>query len=66
MSKHHETHWERLGAFVTRLMEKEQVPGVAVGVLHKDEMSTAGFGVTNMDHPLPVTDETHMCLDHFG
>jgi CubicO group peptidase (beta-lactamase class C family) len=39
-------------------MEAKGIPGVAVGVLCQGETHTAGFGVTNVDHPLPVTDET--------
>ncbi len=34
------------------------VPGVAVGVLLDDEVYTAGFGVTNVEHPLPVDSGT--------
>jgi CubicO group peptidase (beta-lactamase class C family) len=51
-------NWARLGNLVAQLMDKTGVPGVCVGILHKDEMATAGFGVTNAEHPLPVTDET--------
>jgi len=29
-----------------------------VGILHRGQTLTAGFGVTNMEHPLPFTDET--------
>jgi CubicO group peptidase (beta-lactamase class C family) len=50
--------WNRLGDYVTAQMEKRGVPGVAIGILHNGSMQTAGFGVTNVDHPLPVTDET--------
>ena len=39
-------------------IEKRDVPGAVVGILHEGETRTAGFGVTNVDHPLPVTDET--------
>ena len=39
-------------------MEDQQVPGVVVGVLHGAEELVAAFGVTNIDHPLEVTDET--------
>ncbi len=39
-------------------MSKWNIPGLTVGVLHQGEMATAGFGVTNVDHPLLVTDET--------
>ena len=34
------------------------VPGVAVGVLHGQDELVASFGVTNIDHPLDVTDRT--------
>lgn len=35
-----------------------QVPGAAVGVLHDSVIYAAGVGVTNVEHPLPVTPET--------
>lgn len=58
MKDSHGAHWENLGEFVRQVMEKEKVPGVGLGILHRDEVAAAGFGVTNVDHPLPVTDET--------
>ncbi len=58
MSTSHEANWDRLREFVAKVMKDKGVPGVAVGILHKGETATAGFGVTNVDHPLPVTDET--------
>ena len=58
MSANHQTTFERLSEFVSKVMEKKDIPGVAVGVLHEGEVRAAGFGVTNVDHPLPVTDET--------
>src|SRR5688500_10020319 len=30
------------------------IPGVAVGLLWDDEVFTAGLGVNNVEHPLPV------------
>jgi CubicO group peptidase (beta-lactamase class C family) len=39
-------------------MERLGVPGVAVGVVHGDHQYVAGFGVTNIDHPLPVDADT--------
>ena len=39
-------------------MERLHVPGVALGVIHGDVEHTAGFGVTNIDHPLPVDADT--------
>ena len=50
--------FERLCAYVEQQMEDRRVPGVAVGVQYRGETYTAGFGVTNAEHPLPVTDET--------
>ena len=47
-----------LEAFVSRRMEELQVPGVAVGIVQGDDEYAAGFGVTNLDHPLPVDTET--------
>ncbi|MBM4413762.1 MAG: beta-lactamase family protein, partial [Chloroflexi bacterium] len=39
-------------------MKRLNVPGVSVAVLHGDDVHSAGFGVTNVDHPLPVTADT--------
>jgi CubicO group peptidase (beta-lactamase class C family) len=43
---------------VTEAMVRLQVPGVAVGILHNGEEHLAGFGVTNIHHPLPVDGDT--------
>jgi len=48
----------RLGEFVRQEMERLQVPGVSVGVHHEGREYTAGFGITNVNHPLPVTEDT--------
>jgi CubicO group peptidase (beta-lactamase class C family) len=34
------------------------VPGTAIGVLHGDTMYSGAVGITNVEHPLPVTHET--------
>jgi CubicO group peptidase (beta-lactamase class C family) len=47
-----------LDAFLTERMAELKVPGVAVGVIAGDREHTAGFGVTNLDHPLPVDADT--------
>ena len=39
-------------------MKRLQVPGVAIGIWHKGKEYAAGFGVTNVEHPLPVTPDT--------
>jgi CubicO group peptidase (beta-lactamase class C family) len=47
-----------LGRVVARLMGRLGVPGVAVGLLHGDREYVAGFGVTSVEHPLPVDADT--------
>lgn len=58
MSTSHDANWNRLSDLVANLMKEKGVPGVAVGILHQGKTTISGFGVTNVDHPLPVTDET--------
>ena len=43
---------------VEAAMEELGVPGVAVGVIHDGKEQAAGFGVTNVNHPLEVTTDT--------
>jgi len=47
-----------LSETVVESMERHRVPGVAVGIIHHGEEHVAGFGVTNVDHPLPVDADT--------
>src|SRR5580704_19304182 len=39
-------------------MKRYHVPGVAVGVCWQGHEHVRGFGVTNVDHPLPVDADT--------
>jgi CubicO group peptidase (beta-lactamase class C family) len=50
--------FEQLRVFVDRQMAEKAVPGVAMGVLHNGKFHTAGFGITNVDNPQLVTDNT--------
>jgi CubicO group peptidase (beta-lactamase class C family) len=43
---------------VDKAVKEKGVPGVAVGILHKGETIAVGSGVTNIEHPLPITDDT--------
>ena len=47
-----------LKTFITAEMERWHVPGVAVGILHNGQETIAGFGVTNVNHPLSVESDT--------
>jgi CubicO group peptidase (beta-lactamase class C family) len=50
--------FERLAALVTAKMTEYGVPGVGFGVLHGGETAARGLGVTSVDNPLPVTEDT--------
>jgi CubicO group peptidase (beta-lactamase class C family) len=50
--------FDRVVAALQEKMTELGIPGVALGVLADGEVRTRGFGVTNVDHPLPVTDDT--------
>jgi CubicO group peptidase (beta-lactamase class C family) len=50
--------FDRIADLVQEKMKELGVPGVALGILADGEVRTRGFGVTNVDHPLPVTAET--------
>jgi len=58
MGADREAKWDRLSEVVEQKMKQTGVPGVAVGILHEGQTTAAGFGVTNVDHPQPVTDQT--------
>ncbi len=53
-----ENDFAQLGDFVRQEMDRLQVPGVAVGLHFSGQDHIAGFGVTNVNHPLPVTEDT--------
>lgn len=48
----------KLSSKIRELMKERGIPGVAIGVYNKGEISSQGYGVTNIDHPLPVDDDT--------
>ncbi|TME25280.1 MAG: beta-lactamase family protein [Chloroflexi bacterium] len=39
-------------------MARYHVPGVAIGILHDGDEDIAAYGVTNIEHPLPVDGDT--------
>lgn len=47
-----------LSSTIKELMKELSIPGVAVGVYNGGDVSSQGYGVTNVDHPLPVDDDT--------
>ena len=47
-----------LDSLVRDAMERYRVPGVAIGMIRADELDVAAFGVTSVEHPLPVDGDT--------
>ncbi len=47
-------HFQVICAAAVEAMDRLHVPGVAIGIAYGDAEYTAGFGVTNIEHPLPV------------
>ena len=55
--------FEGFDAFMARIMEDWQIPGVAVGVIHDGEIVLAsGFGLRDVENRLPVTEHTTMAI----
>ena len=50
--------FDRVAEVVQEQMKALGIPGVALGILSEGHVRTRAFGVTNIDHPMPVTDET--------
>ena len=49
---------QKLAEKVDSLMRSGVVPGVAVGVVDADGARTWSFGITNVEHPLPIDEDT--------
>jgi CubicO group peptidase (beta-lactamase class C family) len=47
-----------LDSLVRDAMQRYHVPGVAIGMLRAGEVEAVGFGVTSVEHPLPVDGDT--------
>ena len=47
-----------LDQLVREGMAQHHVPGVAIGILHEGDEDIAAYGVTNIEHPLPVDADT--------
>jgi CubicO group peptidase (beta-lactamase class C family) len=50
--------FDAVSDLVRERMDEFAVPGVALGILADDEVQTAAFGVTSVEHPLDVTPQT--------
>ena len=52
------TNFQTISQRVQKEMKRLKVPGVSIGIYHQGREWTAGFGVTSVEHPLPVTADT--------
>jgi len=50
--------FQRLCELVETKLQSEAIPGAAFGIYHQGQATVAGFGVTSVDNPLPVTADT--------
>ncbi len=53
-----DTKFRKITKKIVSEMKRLEVPGVAIGIYHKGKEFTAGFGITSVEHPLPVTPDT--------
>jgi N-acyl-D-aspartate/D-glutamate deacylase len=44
--------------FVKAEMERQGIPGVAIGIVDRGKVTTRGYGFANLEHMVPVTDQT--------
>ncbi len=50
-----DSNFGTISRLIRREMKRLQVPGVSLGIYHKGNEYAAGFGVTSVEHPLPIT-----------
>jgi CubicO group peptidase (beta-lactamase class C family) len=49
---------QRIDEFVRDEMHRQRIPGVAIGIVNKGEVTARGYGYANLEHLVPVTDQT--------
>ncbi|MBN1317143.1 MAG: beta-lactamase family protein [Anaerolineales bacterium] len=58
MSEKNQDVWDQLPTFFENTLTSLGVPGGVVGILYEGETRVCTFGVTNVNHPLPITEDT--------
>ncbi len=51
-------NFKKISQKIVSEMKRLSIPGVAVGIWHAGVEHTAGFGITSVENPLPVTPDT--------
>jgi CubicO group peptidase (beta-lactamase class C family) len=57
-SNNTDSKFGRISRHIRKEMKRLQVPGVSIGICHKGQEFATGFGITSVEHPLPVTVDT--------
>jgi len=50
--------FRKIAGKIVAEMKRLEVPGVSIGILHEGKELAAGFGITSVEHPLPVSPDT--------
>ena len=58
MSPNNHDRWDALCKLAEQEMRKHHIPGASIGICLGGEALSAGFGVTNLNNPLPVDAST--------
>lgn len=53
-----DARFDTLRALIKEKMSEHGVPGLALGIYHDGRFQIEGFGVTNVEDPLPITEHT--------
>jgi N-acyl-D-amino-acid deacylase len=53
-----ETRALAIDRFVRAEMERQEIPGLAIGIVDKGVVTARGYGYANVEHMVPVTEET--------
>src|SRR5215212_3998341 len=53
-----EPKFKKIAQKIVSEMKRLHVPGVSIGIWHKGKEYSAGFGITSVEHALPVTADT--------
>lgn len=51
-------NFRKIARKIVSEMKRLQVPGVSIGIWHRGQEHADGFGITSVEHPLPVTSDT--------
>jgi len=53
-----DSKFNSLTKHIVKEMKRLHIPGVAIGIYYKGKEWADGFGVTSVEHPLPITSDT--------